>query len=176
MLVEGGCESVSAYSRARARNILPFRALPQTFLGTALRLIALTTLVRSLLASASEADGATTDWTYLCGKIVLRHSIVLFLRIVSFVTPDVAEKALVRAFFAAFLSVMPSAACSWETAKSRMTKKTDWQTISFKSLATVVVMSRTLLPPKLLALILPALLVDSIDADAPFSAPSSLWI
>lgn len=45
--------------------------------------------------------------------------------------------------------------------------------MSFKSLETVVVMSRTLELPKLRALTLPMLLVERIEALAPSSAPNS---
>ena len=46
--------------------------------------------------------------------------------------------------------------------------------MSFKSLATVVVISRIEPPPKLRALTFPALLDERIEADAPSSPPSSL--
>ena len=70
--------------------------------------------------------------------------------------------------------MIPSLVWLSETVKSFITHSIDWHTMSFKSLATVVVMSRTLELPKLRWLILPALLVDRIEALAPNSPPSSL--
>ena len=105
----------------------------------------------------------------LCGKIVFKHSMVLFFRIDSFVTPDAGVKAESRAILAAFRGKIPSVTCAAEREKSRvMTHRSYWQTMSFKSLATVVVISSILalipLPPKLLALMFPALLDDRIEA------------
>ena len=81
------------------------------------------------------------------------HSIVLFFRIVSFVTPEAGTNAASRDFLAAFLRVTPSDIYASVNAKSFITQTKDWQTISFKSLDTVVVISRTeALPPKLLEL------------------------
>ena len=91
----------------------------------------------------------------------------------SVVTPELGVNTPVKAFFAALRYVKPSVSCSFVSEKSRMTQSKDEHTMSFKSLATVVVMSRVL-PPKLRALIFPALLVDNIEAEAPFSAFNSL--
>ena len=111
-----------------------------------------------------------------CGKIFLKHSIDLFLRMVSLVTPEQGVNAVSKANFAAFLGIIPSYFYASVVSKSLITTISDWQTISFKSLATVVVISNTLaLAPKLRALILPALFVESTDVVWPSSAPISFY-
>jgi len=46
--------------------------------------------------------------TARCGKIVFRHSNVLFFLIVSLVTPELGVKLFSKAAFADFLKVIPS--------------------------------------------------------------------
>lgn len=174
MLLDAGYESVSAYSSDRARSMLPLMALPQTLLATAFRFMALTSLAKSLELESFSAFFGATARTDLCGKIVFRHSIALFLRIVSFVTPEQTVKAFSRARLAALRYETPSVTYASVSVKSLSTHMSDWHTMSFKSLATVVVISRTLELPKLRALKLPRLFVDSTDALAPSSAPNSL--
>jgi hypothetical protein len=99
-----GYDSVSAYSSDKARNIFPFKAFPHTVLCIALRLIVLTSLAKSFpYATPWSPPAGTTDMTARCGKIVLRHSVILFFLIVSFVTPEHDDRPASKASFAAFL-------------------------------------------------------------------------
>jgi len=142
--------------------MLPFRALPQTVFALALRFIVLTSLFKSFLCY-SAAEAGATGTADRCGKMFLRHSIVLFFRIVSLVTPELGWQTAERTASAALRRLTPSYRWASLNSKSFMTSSNCWHTMSFKSLATVVVMSRTL-PPKLRALIFPALFVESTEA------------
>ena len=83
--------------------MLPLTALPHTALNVAFRLMIETNRAKSFPSVLAEIDMAP-----LCGKIVFKHSIVLFLRIVSFVTPEAGTKAFSSAFLAAFRKDTPS--------------------------------------------------------------------
>ena len=111
-----GFDKISAYSKERANSMLPFIALPHTSLWLTdflIELINLFVLVLNSSFSISQSyserfvpssipDGLSMINAVLCGKMVFRQSMTLFLRKTSLVAPVYFTNAFSSIFLAPF--------------------------------------------------------------------------